>query len=109
MAVELLGTSVALSFDASATELTMQVFADLKDGDEQFRVGGPMLMTEFVPGENVTSQLLEETRFVRDNNLGDVLGDLRRNHIRVSRWDFYAAPFHVELDDELRRLVDVDG
>lgn len=41
----------------------------------------------------------------RDGHLGDLLGDLRIGGSDTTRWEFYAAPFRIELGDDLRERL----
>ena len=82
------------------------VFADLEDEGRSFRFGGSWGMERPIRlDEDPTSALLEivaEERY----HLGDLLGDLRIGNMDVTRWEFYAAPFKVELSPGLQnRLV----
>ena len=52
-----------------------------------------------------TTDLLELAQHQRDANLGVLLGDLRRAGYDVTRWEFYASPFRIELSDELREQL----
>jgi hypothetical protein len=46
-----------------------------------------------------------EARDARDTHLGDLLGDLRIGGCDVTRFEFHAAPCHIELADELYDLL----
>ena len=52
-----------------------------------------------------TTDLLELAQHQRDANLGVLLGDLRRAGYDVTRWEFYASLFRIELSDELREQL----
>ena len=78
------------------------VFADLDDEGRAFRVGGSWGMERPIRlDEDPTSALLaivEEERC----HLGNLFGDLRMGTMDVTRWEFYAAPFKVELSPGLQ-------
>jgi hypothetical protein len=80
-----------------------QVFVEV-DGRKALR-GTTSAGHEVVLGEDVTNQLMAIAHEAREVHLGDLLGDLGRQGRELARWDFYAAPFRVELSDALRERV----
>lgn len=58
--------------------------------------GGPPVRTD------PTSALLEVAMSERANNLGGILGDLRREGYDITRWEFWALPFRIDLSAGLR-------
>jgi CspA family cold shock protein len=82
--------------------LEAQVFVEV----EGERVGGTTsLGHELRLGEDVVNQLLKLASEEREQHLGDLLGDLRREGSKLERWEFYSAPFRIELSDDLREYV----
>ncbi len=49
-----------------------------------------------------TSELLRIAQEARELHLGDLLGDLRIGGYAITRFDFHAAPFRIELSPDLR-------
>ena len=80
------------------------LFAEIDDGERVYRVGGVQGYGELVldRDEDVTNALLAIAHELRETNHGTLFGDLRMD---ISRWDFYAAPFRIELADDLRRTI----
>jgi hypothetical protein len=56
-------------------------------------------------GVDPIKPLLEIAHESREWHLPDLLGDLRAGGTLVSRWDFYAAPFRIQLSEELQAHV----
>lgn len=52
-----------------------------------------------------TTALLRVANAAREVGLGGVLGDLRRTGMDITRWEFYSAPFRIELAEELRERL----
>ena len=78
------------------------VFADLEDDGRHFRLGGSWGMERPISlNEDPTSALLEIVKEER-YHLGNLFGDLRMGNMDVTRWEFYAAPFKVELSPQLQ-------
>lgn len=88
--------------------IEVQVFADLEDSGRRYRVGGTVQRGPLVPlSEDPTTALVHIADEARQTHLGDLLGDLRTAGCDVTRFEFYAAPFRIELADDLRdRLAD---
>jgi hypothetical protein len=83
-----------------------QSFVEYRDGDGWERMGGSVAGPDEVDVTvDPTKRLLEIAHESREWHLPDLLGDLRRNGVLVSRWDFYAAPFRIELSKELQARV----
>jgi hypothetical protein len=105
VAERLLGTGVELRA-LSGDRVTGQTFAELEGEDGQtYRMGGSATDSDLDLSGGPTTALLAFAHDVRANQLGDLLGDLRRQGIPVERWDFYSSPFRIDLDDALRRHV----
>src|SRR4051794_5602024 len=83
------------------------VFADLEEDGCRYRMGGTVGRGDAVSlSDDPTTALLKIAQEARELHLGDLLGDLRIGGCDLTRFEFYAAPFHVELDQDLReRLV----
>jgi hypothetical protein len=81
------------------------VFADLEDDGRRVRVGGswgwerPIKLDE--DPTSALNEIVEGERY----HLGDLLGDLRIGDMDVTRWEFYAAPFKVELSPKLQERL----
>ena len=60
----------------------------------------------FTLGDEPTKSLLEGAQDFRDLGLGGILGDLRITaNADLTPSEVYLAPFHIELDDRLQRLL----
>jgi hypothetical protein len=90
-----------------ALELTAEVWAEVEQKGEpdRFRVGGNFMYAELSLGEDPTRSLIDIAYEQRELNLGGILGDLRIGGADVTRFECYAAPFRVELDESLRELL----
>ena len=91
--------------DHRAVVIKAQVFVDVKANGRVERVSG----TQWWPQEiwldrDPTNQLIERAYDGRFH-LGDLYGDLWITGSGPSRWEFYAAPFRVELSAELREIL----
>ncbi len=83
-----------------------QVFAELEDDGERYRVGGTSRVGTAVPlCDDPTTALVRIAQRAREDHLGDLLGDLRRGGCDATRFEFYATPFHIELADDLRECL----
>ena len=81
--------------------LSATAFVDFDAGEGLNRwTGTPQGPYGVALGTDATSFLLE-----RAWDLDDLFGDLRMSDYRVSRFDFYAAPRRIELDDPLREKL----
>ena len=55
--------------------------------------------------QDPTRALLDAATSEREANLGGLLGELRSQGYDVTRWEFWALPFRVELSLRLRQLL----
>jgi hypothetical protein len=86
--------------------LAVQVFVDLDNEGSRSRVRGTVTAGEAVPlSEDPTRALVRIAQEARDMHLGDLLGDVRRGGCDVTRFEFYATPFQIELADDLRERL----
>ena len=86
--------------------LEVQVFAELVDDGRHVRVGGSVGHGSSVSqAADPTTELLRIAHDARDTDLGDLLGDLRIGGLDVTRFEFHAAPFRIELGDTLRERL----
>ena len=95
------GTSDGLVVEA-------QVFVDVEDDGRRFRVGGTTGLGAgmTVPTDaDPTTALVQAAYETREMHLGDLLGHMRRGNCDVTRFEFYAAPFRIELADDLREAL----
>jgi hypothetical protein len=103
------GVTLRCAAEAEATggalEVTAEVWADIEQEGERFRVGGNFMGGELAAREDPTRSLIDLAYEQRDLNLGCILGDLRIGGADVTRFECYAAPFRVELDDGLRAAL----
>ena len=120
MAERVLGTGVELRLrtadayaalergdDPGEVAIEAQVFTDVADDGRRYRVGGVTAWSEgwvLASGFDPTSALVAIADEMREN-LGDLLGDMRRGGCDVTRFEFYASPFRIELDDPLREAL----
>ncbi len=82
-------------------------FVAMEQDGEHYRVGTTGGAQKVSLQADPTSELLRVAQAAREVHLGDLLGDLRREGLDATRWEFYAAPFHIELTADLRdRLKD---
>ena len=80
----------------------VQVFADPEDDGRRYRMGGTVGQGHAVRlSDDPTTALLGIAEEARQLHLGSLLGDLRRSGSNITRFDFYASPFHIELAQEL--------
>ena len=88
-------------------EVTAEVWAEVEEDGQHgpVRVGGNFMHSWVLLREDPTSQLMEIAHEQRELNLGCILGDLRIGGADVTRFECYAAPFRVELDDDLREQL----
>ena len=84
---------------APADGVTGHLFADLEIGDEKTRVLGGAIHNrdDVVPGNDPMAELADVVETVKDLHRGDFYGELRIEGVDVTLWEFYAAPFQVEL------------
>ena len=104
--MKLLGTGIALSLAGEEDEcvaLRLQTFADIEADGEPVRVLGTYgERAEVGTAEDPTTALVGAAHEYREGHLGDILGDLRRDGADITRFEFYAAPFRIELAADLR-------
>lgn len=82
------------------------VFAEMEDSGRRYRVGGSVAGGETLPlGEDPTTTLVRIAHEARELSLGDLLGDLRIGGCDLTRFEFYAAPFQIELAADLRERL----
>ena len=96
------------AMDEKANEIfvEVQVFADLEEDERRYRVGGTVRRGDAVSlSGDPTTSLLEIAHDARETHLGDLLGDLRISGSDLTRFEFYAAPFHIELAEDLRERL----
>jgi hypothetical protein len=89
-------------------EVRVQVvgFATVEYEGRVEREGGfPQTVGSVPVDKEPTRRLLEIAYAYRDEHSGDLLGDLRRGDLDVIPWEFYAAPFAIELGDTLRERL----
>lgn len=85
--------------------LTYSAFAEIDDGGGARRWGGPSHGPLPVPTHgSATSTLLGLVERQGD----DLLAALGINGLRISRFDFHAAPRRIELDESIRRRLRLD-
>jgi hypothetical protein len=86
--------------------LTCAAFAEVDDGHGKRRFTGPSTGPHAIPiGRSATGALLA---FVDGNASDDLLAALAIHGVKVSRFDYYAAPHRIELDDIVRRRLTLD-
>lgn len=89
-----------------AVLLTCAAFAEVDDGHGTRRFTGPASGPHVIPlGRSATADLL---RFVDGNAADDLLAALGIHGVRVSRFDYYAAPHRIEVGDAVRRRLTLD-
>ena len=89
-----------------AVLLTCAAFAEVDDGHGTRRFTGPPSGPHAVPtGRSATSDLLA---FVDGNAADDLLAALGIHGVKVSRFDYYAAPHRIEVGDAVRRRLTLD-
>ncbi len=94
--------------DAKSNEVfvEVQVFADVEDDGRRYRIGGTVQQGEGVRlSDDPTTALLRIAQEARQLHLGNLLGDLRRSGSDITRFDWYAAPFRIELAQDLRERL----
>jgi hypothetical protein len=108
VAARVLGTGVLIDLSGERPAeadvvVELELFADvvLEHGPEHRR--GPVHFAEIELDHDPTNQLLEAAHTARELNLGTIFGDLMiGGPTDLTRFELYAAPFRVELTDELR-------
>jgi len=117
MSDELLGTGVVLRPPSRAPDeaaapapvdargdvvVELQVFAELSENGTVSRTGGSVDRQTVAAGTDPTTRLIEIALDAREVHLGDLLGDVRNCGHDITRFEFYAAPFRIELAPSLR-------
>ena len=83
--------------------IEVQVFAEVEEDGRRYRMGGTVQRGAAVSRSgDPTTPLLEIAHEARDTHLGNLLGDLRMSGSDLTRFEFYAAPFRIELAEDLR-------
>ena len=85
-----------------------QVFAEVEDGARRYRVGGTTVLSAgfgIAPGSDPTTALVRIAHETREEHLGELLGEIRMGGCDVTRFEFYAAPFKIELAAPLREAL----
>jgi hypothetical protein len=86
--------------------IEVQVFAELEEDGAHQRIGGTSATGKVVPlSDDPTKALTQIAQEAREMHLGDLLGDLRRSGCDVTRFEFYATPFKIELAEDLRQRL----
>jgi hypothetical protein len=85
--------------------ISAEVWVEVERDGVRSRHGGQTAFGELVLGEDPTKPLIELALQQRELNLGTAFGDARIAGADVTRFECYAAPFRVELDDELRVVL----
>lgn len=89
-------------------QIDLHIFAEVEDDQGLTRLGGsrwgPVALD---PDGNLGKQLLDEA-YAGRMHLEDLYTDLVRADVQLTRWDLWAAPFAVELSDQVRGRVDAD-
>lgn len=112
----IVGTGALIELDRSVEHIrgrpTVLVccFAEVEiDGASERRPGsahgGDDLDAEIFDGAGDPTTVLVEAGRRTHELLGNLLGDLRREGHDITRWEIYAAPFRIELTDEVRDLL----
>jgi hypothetical protein len=109
---KVVGTGVELRVGPEAAAggiaVEAQTFCEGEDDGGGFRMGGVVASSSgwvLPAGEDPTSALVAIAYEMREQHLGDLLGDMRMNDFDVTRFEFYAAPFRVELAESLREAL----
>ena len=97
----------AVDEETSEVFVEVEVFADLEEHGRRYRMGGTVGRGAAVSlSGDPTTSLLEIAHDARELQLGNLLGDLRISGSDLTRFEFYAAPFHVELAHDLRKRLE---
>jgi hypothetical protein len=86
-------------------EVSAQVWVEVERNGARKRHGGQTAFGELVLGVDPTGPLIELAFAQREMNLGSAFGDARIAGADVTRFECYSAPFRVELDEELRKVL----
>jgi hypothetical protein len=84
-----------------------QLFTDVDDDGRRYRVGGGTVRSGgwvLPAASDPTTVLVAIAKEMREY-LGDLLGDMKRGGCDVTRFEFYASPFHIELDEALQEAL----
>ena len=94
----MLGTGVELRRGESGGHtVEAQVFVETEDGET---LRGTVMERELELADLATQELLQLAEDARDTHLGELRRELPDG---ISQFDFYAAPFRIDLaDEELR-------
>jgi hypothetical protein len=93
---------------AGEIPVVAQVFVEVEDVGRRYRVGGTTVLSSgygIAPGSDPTTDLVRIAYETREEHLGDLLGDMRMGGCDVTRFEFYAAPFEIELAAPLREAL----
>jgi len=84
-----------------------RAFIDFTDGVEEYRILGPIMSSprEIEVGPDPTSRLIEIANETREEAYL-LVGDVRIHGVSATRWEAYAAPSRIELDEALSALLD---
>lgn len=83
-----------------------QVFAEIEDDGACQRIGGTSTAGNVVTlSDDPTKALVQIAQGAREGHLPDLLGDLRSGGCDVTRFEFYATPFQIELAEDLRERL----
>ena len=86
-------------------KVAAEVWVEIERGGVRSRHGGQTGFGEIVLGHDPTGPLVELALQQRESNLGTAFGDARIAGADVTRFECYAAPFRMELDEELRAAL----
>lgn len=81
-------------------DVEVQVFAELQHEGRTHRIGGSFDGGTLDRTADPTA-LISLAQTAREIHLGDLFGDVRIGGCDVTRFEFYAAPFRIELSGEL--------
>src|SRR4051812_27080560 len=93
--------------DPASGELMVeiQIFAELEASGRKGRIGGSTDRAAISATEDPTKRLVDLAEEARELHLGPLLGDLRIAGCDLTRFEFYSAPFRIELAADLRSAL----
>jgi hypothetical protein len=89
-----------------------QLFTDVDDDGRRYRVGGSTVRSGgwgYCQPVLTPRRCWSRSRKEMREDSGDLLGDMKRGGCDLTRFEFYASPFHIELDEALQEALRSGG
>jgi hypothetical protein len=107
MATRIIGTWVHVELSGrldppDGVSISVTLLADIEVDGRALRYQSAIATHEIELGRDPTNQLVAAADEMRDLGLGDLIGDIRRDELNVTRPELYTAPFRIELSPAVR-------